>query len=267
MIAATFRLDLRRSRSIALWAGLIGFLYASVLALVFPTLRENSALMQQYLALFPKEIMSALGVTGDLSDPGVFFNTDVGQFLWPVISALIGILVATRPVGADLERGFLELVVSSPLPRRAYLLVSIVGQLLVTTFVAVATVAGVIVLGVVVGAGFDAGQFLLAAVPMAAFAWAIAGFSTLLSVVTLSRGTAGGVTVGVLLAMYLAHLVSAIVADLHWLARLSIFDYFDTRVPISEGTLDAGNLAVLVGIAVVCWAAAVWLFGRRDLAA
>jgi ABC-2 type transport system permease protein len=259
MIAATFGLDLRRSRSILLWASVIGFIYAGVMALVYPTMRDNAAVMEEYLKIFPKEFMSAFGVTGSLSDPGIFFNAYIGQFLWPVL--------ATRPVGADLDRGFLELVVATPLPRRRYLVVSIVGQVIGTTLVALVVVAGVLSVGALVGAGFDPGRFLLAVPLLAAFSWAIAAFATLLSVITLSRGMAGGLTVGVLLAMYLGHIVAGIVPELDWLARLSIFGYFPTREVVGQGTLPLGDLGVLVGAAVACWTGAVVLFGRRDLAA
>ena len=267
MIAAIFGLDLRRSRSILLWASVIGFVYAAVMALVYPTMRDNAALMEEYLKIFPKEFMSAFGISGSLGDPGIFFSAYIGQFLWPVLAALLGILVATRPVGADLDRGFLELVVSSPLPRRQYLAVSIVGQLIGTTLVALVTVAGVLIVGALVGAGFDAGRFLLAVPLLAAFGWAIAAFATLLSVITLSRGTAGGLTVGVLLAMYLGHIVAGIVPELDWLSRLSIFGYFPTREVVGQATLPIGDMAVLVGAAIACWAGAVVLFGGRDLAA
>jgi ABC-2 type transport system permease protein len=265
--AAIFRLDLRRSRSVLVWAGVVGFAYAAVMALVYPTMRDNAELMEQYLKIFPKEFMAAFGLTGSLGEPGVFFNTYIGSFLWPVVAAMVGILVATRPIGADLERGFLELVISSPLPRRRYLAASIVGQLVVTTLVALATVAGVVLVGAVVGAGFDAGRFFLAVPLLAAFAWAIAGFATLLSVITLSRGMAGGITVGVLLAMYLANIVALIVKELDWLSSVSIFGYFSTKDVIGKGTLDLGDLSVLVGIAIACWIAALVAFGRRDLAA
>jgi ABC-2 type transport system permease protein len=267
MIGAIFRLDLRRSRSILVWASVIGFVYAAIMALVYPTMRENAEVMDEYMKIFPQELMKAFGLTGSIADPGIFFDTYIATFLWPVIAAILGILVATRPIAADLDRGFLELVVSSPLPRRQYLGISIVGQLLVTTIVAVATIAGVVVVGALVGAGFDTGRFLLAVPTMAAFAWAIAAFATLLSVITLSRGTAGGITVGVLLGMYLVNVVAAIVPDLDWLTGLSIFGYFDTNALIDTGTLALGDVGVFVAIAAACWAAAIALFGRRDLAA
>jgi ABC-2 type transport system permease protein len=267
MIAAIFRLDLRRSRTILLWVGVVAFAYAGAMALIFPTLRENAAALENYLKIFPKEFMLAFGMTGSLAEPGTFFNTYIGTFLWPLLAAILGVLVATRPVAADLDRGFLELVVTTPLPRRQYLAISIVGQIVVTSIVAAATIAGVVLVGALVDARFDAARFALTTPLLAAFAWAIAAFATLMSVITLSRGIAGGVTVGVLLAMYMANVVAQIVPDLDWLASLSMFGYFDTKGVMNSGTLALGDVGLFVAFAATCWLAALALFGRRDLAA
>ena len=267
MIRAIFGLDLRRSRSLLVWGSAVSAGYASVMALIYPTIHANAAKIDDYIKIFPKEMMAAFGLHGSLADPGVFFNTYIATFLWPLVASIVGIVLATRPVGADLDRGFLELVVSSPLPRRRYLAVSIVGQLVVTTVVATATIAGVLIVGVLVGAGFPADRFILAIPFMATFAWAIAAFATLLSVITLSRGTAGGITVGVLLAMYLANLVSAIEPKLGWLADVSVFGHFNAEALIAEGTIPWGEIGLFIAIAGGCWLLAVGLFGRRDLAA
>ena len=267
MIPAIFRLDLRRSWSVLLWSSVVSFAYAAVMAFVYPTMKANAAAMDEYLKIFPKELLIAFGMSGSLADPGIFFNTYIATFLWPLMAGVVGIVVATRSVAADLDRGFLELVITSPLPRRQYLIVSIVGQLIVARTVAAATIAGVLLVGALAGAGFDAGRFLLAIPLLASFAWAVAAFATLLSVITLSRGIAGGITAGVLLAMYLANIVGAIETRLDWLKSLSLFGYFDTRELIGKGTLAWGDVGVFVVIAAFCWLAAVVLFGRRDLAA
>lgn len=267
MTRSIFGLDLRRSRAILAWGSVIGFAYAGTMALVYPTMASNAAAIDEYLKIFPKELMAAFGMTGSLADPGIFFHTYVATFLWPILAAMVGIVVATRPVAADLDRGFLELVVSSPLPRRRYLLVSIAGQIVVTTLVAIATIAGIVLVGALVDAGFDVGRFLLALPLLAAFAWAVAGFATLMAVITLSRGMASGITAGLLLAMYLVNVVALLVPDLDWLATFSVFGYFDTKELIGEGVLALGDVGVFAGIAAGCWIAAVVLFGRRDLAA
>jgi ABC-2 type transport system permease protein len=267
MIASTFRLELRRDRSLVIWVGVITFIYGGTMALFYPVMKENMAALEEYMKIFPKEFLAAFGMTGSLAQPGVFFSTYIGSWLWPVIAAIVAVLAATRPVGADLDRGFLELVITTPLSRRRYLAVSIVGQILVVFAIAITTVGGVLAMGVVAGTGFDAARFL-AVIPLAtAFGCAIAAFATLVSVVTLSRGIGGGVTAGVLLVMYLGHVVAQIQPDLSWLSSISAFGHFRTSPIIDEGVSSAPDLALFVVAALGCWLAALWAFGRRDLAA
>lgn len=266
MTLAAIALDLRRNRSLLVWVGLVAFLYAGTMALFYPLIKENSALLEDYLKIFPEEMRMALGMSGSLADPGVFFTTYIGSYLWPILAAIAGAISATRPVAADLDRGFLELVVATPLPRWRYLAVSILGQAVLIILLALATLGGVIIVGALVGAGFDAGRILLVLPSATAFGWSIAAFATLLSVVTLSRGISAGMTLGVLLAMYLGNVVAQVEPDLGWLSMISAWGYFDTTATIDQGVIAWGDVGVFVAVAATCWGAAVALFVRRDLA-
>jgi len=267
MTLATFRLEVRRDRSMLVWLGVIAFAYAGTMAAFYPLMKDNTALLEQYLEIMPEEFLVAFGMTGSLADPGVFFTTYVGSYVWPIVAALAGILLATRPVAADSDRGFLDLPLSTPMPRVRYLSVSIVGQVLVMAVLAIAMMIGVIAIGAVVEAGFDAGRLLLVIPSAVVFGCAIAGIATLLSVVTLSRGIAGGLTAGILIGMYLLNVVAQLQPDIEWAAQLSLFHYFDTTAIIDDGAMPWVDIAVHAVVAVVTWALALALFRRRDLAA
>ncbi len=267
MIRAAAWLEIRRNRSLALWLGIVAFAYAGTMAVFYPIMRDNTAALEQYLELFPKAFLAAFGISGSLGKPGVFFTTYLGSYLWPIVAAIAAIAGGTRVVAADLERGFLDVVISTPISRRRYLLVSIAGQALVQLLLALALVAGVLVVGALVGAGFEPEAFLLVVVPATLFGWAIAGVATLLAVATLSRGIAAGVTTAVLLVMYLMVVVAQIEPDLEWLKAFSLFGHIDTTAVIDEGALRPLDLAVHAGVALLGWGAALWRFGERDLAA
>lgn len=267
MTLATFRLELRRDRMLAFWLGVITFAYAGTMAAIYPLMKDNAALVDQYLEIMPKEFLIAFGMTGSLTDPGVFFTTYLGSYLWPVIAALAGILVATRPVAADNDRGFLDLPLSTPMPRVRYLSISIAGQIVVLVVLAVAMMVGVIAIGALVDAGFDAGRMLLVVPSAVVFGCAIAGIATLLSVITLSRGIGGGLTAGLLIGMYLLNVVAQLAPDFDWVANLSLFHYFETTAIIHDGILPWADIALYSVIAVATWGLALLLFRRRDLAA
>lgn len=264
---ATFRLELRRNRGIVIWGAVVALAYGGVIAGFYPTIRENTALIEEYMAVFPKGFMAAFGMEGSLADPGVFFNAYVGSMIWPILAAVAGIVLATRPVAADLDRGYLELPISTRLSRVRYLACAIGGQIVAMAILAAATVTGVFVVGRVFDAPFDGGRFALAGLLAFGFGCPIAAATTLLSVATLSRGMAGGIVGGVVIAMYLLEVVSKIRTDLGGLARLSMFDHFQLRPIIDEGTFPPGDLALFLAVAAIAWGAALLAFRRRDLAA
>jgi ABC-2 type transport system permease protein len=267
MTGLTLRLELRRSRTLAFWLAVVVLAYGGIVALMYPILQENAQAFEDYMAIFPEELLAAFGMTGSLADPGVFFATYIGGMLWPVVAAIAAIILATRPVAADVERGWAEVALGTPLTRVRLLAAAIAAQALVLAVLAVATVAGVLVFGVFVGADFDVGRFAAAAAVMWLFGCAIAGVTSLCGAVTLSRAIAGGVAAGVLILMYLMNVVAQVQVDLAWLGDLGWFKYLTVTELIDSGTVPWTSVAVFGVVAVAGWGAALAVFRRRDLLA
>lgn len=267
MTGAMVRLEVRRMRSLVVGLATIIVLYAGAIALFYPTIKANTAAVDAYMQAFPKGFLAAFGMTGSLSDPGVFYGTYIGSFLWPVVAAMVAIVLASRPVAADLDRGYLELTLATPVSRARLLTVAIAGQAAAIALLALVMIGAVLAGGAVVNAGFDGVRFLLPVPTTIAFGAAIAGPTTLLSVITLSRSRSAGIAAGVLILMYLIRIVVGIQPDLGWLGGLSIFQYGDPGRIVASGVFPLGDTLVLGGVGVAGWVAAVLLFRRRDLAA
>ena len=97
-----FRLELRRGRMLVLWVGLVAIVYAGGITLFYPTILENAAQFEKLLEVYPKQLMAAFGIQGSLGDQGTFLNSYVFQFMWPLVAAILAILLATR-LAADAE--------------------------------------------------------------------------------------------------------------------------------------------------------------------
>ncbi len=262
-----FRLELRRNRGLTLWLAVAVGGYAALMGAMYPVMLENDKLLSAYMETFPKEFLAAFGMTGLLSDPGVFFTTYIASWLWPIIAAAAGLIVGTRAIAADLDRGFLDLPLSTGMSRLRYLGASIAGQVLLMAVLATVTVLAMWSAARLVGVEFDLQRFGLAGVLSFAFGCAIAGPSTLLSVVTLSRGLAAGIVGGALILMYAMFVIATVSTDLAWLGPLSAWNHYPTTALIDEGRFPLGDLALFGAIAVGGWGAALWAFRRRDLAA
>ncbi len=265
MISA-FRLDVRRSRMLVLWIALLSVLYSGVMAAFYPTIKDNAAEFSKMLEIYPKELMAAFGIAGDLGDPGVFLNSYIFQFLWPLVAAIVAILAATR-LAADSDRGFLELPLSTRLPRVRYLASIVASQVVAVAVLAIATIAGVIVVDLFIAPDFDWARLGLASVHAVAFGLAIAGVTTFLAVAFLDRGRAGGLAAAILIVMYLFNVVAQLSKDVEWIGRLSAFHYFDLKPLIDTGAYPTADSALFLGVAVAGWLLAAIAFRRRDLAA
>ena len=119
-------------------------------------------LLDEYMAVFPKPLMAAFGLGGQpvritacSSPPTSGACSGRSSPRWPGRSS------ERRAVAADLDRGFLELPLATRIDRVRYLAAAIVGQVGVIAVLSVAVMAGILLVGAVVGAGFDAGRFLL----------------------------------------------------------------------------------------------------------
>jgi beta-exotoxin I transport system permease protein len=267
MIAVVLRLELRRSRSLAIGLGAIVLLYGSFIAAFYPVIRDNAKLIDDYMAVFPKGMLAAFGMEGTLSNHGVFFNTYIGSMLWPVVAAIAAAILGTRQVAADLDRGFIELPMATRIDRGRYLATGIAGQILVLAGLSMAVIGAVLAVGIIVGAGFDGGRFLMEIPLLFLFACALSGIATLLSVVTLSRQVSAGLVAGGLLVMYLLDAVSRLQADLAWLGIPSFFRYLRSTSAIDQGLLPLGPMVLFGMLAVVTWGLSVRTFRGRDLVA
>lgn len=265
MITA-FGLEVRRGRMLVVWVGLVAVLYAGGITLFYPVVLDNAAEYEQLMKIYPKELMAAFGIEGSLSDAGTFINSYIFQFLWPLVAAIAAIILGTR-IAVDAESGFLDLPLSTRLPRLRYLASAIAGQVVAIGVIAGMTVGAILVADLLIEPDFATDRVILAGVHAFTLAAAIAGVATLLAIVFLERGKAGGLVAGILIVMYLMNILATISPDMEGLARFSAFRYFDLKGLIDSGTYPIGDSLLYLAIAAAGWLLALVAFRRRDLVA
>jgi ABC-2 type transport system permease protein len=266
MIRSPFSLDIRRSRTLLIWLLVITAAYAGFMTLFYTNIAENAEQWEKLLEVYPKELLIAFGIEANFADPGVFLSSYIYGFLWPFIAAIAAIALATR-VATDADRGFLDIVLSTRLARVRHLAASIVTQAMGLAVLAVVLVVSIVLADLLIEPDFPTERVLLSAVHAFAFGVAIAGPSTLLAVVLLDRSRAAGLVAGALVIMYLFNVVAALAPNVNWLGSISAFHYFTVKDLISRGIYPIADSLLLGGIGVACWALALAVFQRRDLAA
>src|SRR5207245_4207977 len=88
----------------------------------------------------------------------------------------------------------------------------------------------------------------------------------LLSQFTQERGTASGITGGLLIVFIVLDMVHRVIPNTEWISRLSpIYYYNQTKALVPSYGVNPGAMLLLLALAVVLSGAAVWLLARRDV--
>jgi ABC-2 type transport system permease protein len=170
-------------------------------------------------------------------------------------------------VAVDAARGFLELPLSTRLPRVRYLAATIGAQVADIVLLTAVTIGAICATDLFIEPDVDVPQLVLAGGRAAAMAAAIGGVTTLLAVLLLDRGRTGGLAAAILIVMYLLNVVAQLSDDVEWLKYLSAFHYFDLKPLIDDGAYPLGASVLYLAFAVGGWLVALVVFRRRDIAA
>ena len=266
MTWTVMRFDLRRSRTLILVFSLGIAGYGLMMAAFVPMVLENSEALAEYMEIFPQGMKDALGIEGSLNTVGAFLGIEYFDLVWVLVAAILAIVIGSRGVAGEFGRGTIELPLSTRISRSGYLLGTIGSQVVTLLVFTVLSIAGVVVAGPIFNFEIDLTGMLYVGVLCLAFAAAITGATTFLSVLLLDRGRVAAVAALVLVGMYLLNVVAAIDDRLEWLQTFSAFNYFSTGKIIDNPVVPTEGIVIFASVAILGWALALLLFGRRDLA-
>ncbi len=268
-MTAVFRKALRDSRRTIFWLA-VGFgLYILFLMTFYPTIVEQADDFNNMLNSYPDEFITMflgeeVGAI-DISAPGTFIHIYFGSY-GILILGTMAIAQAFNAVTNAERDGTLDVMLSLPIARRAYLM----GRLLNTLamLLIVLTVCFVVYLGSsYVWPEFDiAPGDLAAAIYGAFFPLAVtAGFAYLLATfIPSSKPFAGGLAYLFLIGSYLVHGFSGSVEQLEQIRPLLLFDYYNAGTIVRQG-IDLGDWGLLSAVGLVYMALAWWRIDKKEL--
>ena len=183
-----------------------------------------------------------------------------------LVMALWPILVGSRMLRGEEERGSLDVLLSLPRGRGRVLLEKLAAMW--TALLAMGLLIGLLTFagGKSVKADFGLGDAVLFGLNLTLICGVFGSIALLLSQFTQERRMASGVTGGLLLVFIVLDMVHRVIPDTEWLSRLSPVYYYNLSKPLvpSYGA-NPGALLVLLALSVLMSGAALWLFVRRDV--
>jgi len=183
-----------------------------------------------------------------------------------LVMALWPILVASRMLRGDEERGILDSLLALPKSRGQVALQKVAAMW--TALLGMAVLIGLLTYagGASVKADFGLGDSLLFGLNLALICGVFGSLTLLISQFTQDARPAAGIAGGVLLVSIMVDMIHRVVPGTDWLSRLSPVYYYNLSKPLipSYGT-DPVALGVMALLSVLLSAAAIWLFVRRDI--
>jgi ABC-2 type transport system permease protein len=198
--------------------------------------------------------------------PGGYATWKYGPLI--LLVALWPILVSSRVLRGEEERGSLDVLLSHPRGRGRVALEKLAAiwtaLLLMGLLIGLLAFAG----GSGVKADLSLGNALLFGLNLALISAVFGGMSLLISQFTQERRTASGAAGGLLALFILLDMVHRVFPAAEWVSRLSPVYYFNLSRPLVPGYgSDPLALLILLVLALLLNGAALWLFVRRDVGA
>jgi ABC-2 type transport system permease protein len=256
LVLQTVRLQ---ARSVVIWGLALG-LYSAAMVASFTTFSGGAEQMNQLLGAYPKELLDAFGIK-DLGDVENYLNSQV-FLLAPLALAFFPILAAAGAIAGAEERGTIDVLLGTPIPR---------WQLVVGSFAATAlsllvilTITGLLTWGTAVL--MDVALSLESTVEAVLNLWPVClffgGLAMLCSALFHRRVLAVAIPAFLLCAMYLVDAVGRASEDLEDLRPASVFYYYGSAI---EESIDWAHFGGVTLVALAFVLLAVLAFQRRDI--
>lgn len=248
-------------------------IWAMLVIWIYPTINESVSL-EDYINAMPEQLQAAIGIStpedmamifrdGGFTLAG-YLNTEYLSWM-PLLLGVYAVVYCGGLVSKEAERGTLDVLLSQPLERSAFLASKFAG------FATLAFVAMLFsFLSILIGSSFiDGGVDALNLASIHGIGLllvlAIAGYSTLASCVFLDPGKSLAVAGLATALSYFANIAGVGVSGLGWLKNLSLFHYYDSLQVIAVGNVNWTGVVVYAAVLAATLAASWGIFRRKDL--
>ena len=255
------RLDLRLRRRATLGYSIGIAAYAFVIVALYPAMRHTTGLDD--LTKNNSAMAALFGAVGSITSPVGWLNANLFANFAPLLVLLVTVGYGAACIAGQNEDDTLALVAVLPLTRRRIVAEKVAALMLQAA--AVSAVTGLVVLS---GRNFElsvsVGHLVGATLGVLLLGVDLGLLALVIGAVTGSRGFALGVTSALAVVSYVVSAMAPVVSWLRPLRPMSIFAWSVGRDQLAVG-LSVTSWAVLVGVAIVLTAVAIWSFERLDI--
>ncbi len=234
---------------------------------LFPAFKDQSASLEQLIKSYPESFMKAFNFDiKSFTTVEGYLATEQYSFVYPLMVIFMLVGFAGSAFAGEIERGTIEVLISQPISRWKLFISRYLAGLLILMVFTATSVYSAIPLSRAYDISVSAEAFNKLAILAFMFALAIYSIAIMLSAIFSDRGKVFFIAGGLLIAMYVLNIISALRDSLSDLKFASFFYYFNPAKALGHNEIDKWAYLVFLGVAFICTLiGAIW-FAKRDIA-
>jgi ABC-2 type transport system permease protein len=256
----------RRRIGVVWWALAVAGMCA-LLAIAYPTVRDNNELDKTFANL-PPSVEALLGLSGGnlLSSPVGYLDSQFFANILPIMLLVFAVGLAAWSVAGDETAGSLELLLANPISRIRVALARFGALILLMAGLTVVCIAALIALAPLTGldTGLPAGHVAAGTIACALLALTFAAVAFAVGAATGSRSAALGAASALAVAGYVLEGLAQQVHVLHPIGVVNPWHWLLANDPLRHGLTWRTWIPPVVAVAVMT-VLSLPRFARRDI--
>jgi len=210
------------------------------------------------------------GLTGGRSismlEPKGFLTLEFFSWWWMLAGLFIAYL-SVSVIGSDFENKRMDVMLSTPISRRRYLLEKFSAMSVIALFIVLVAIGGLAggIANINALNEFSAETVFLSLIGCLPFLMVIAAVGIFTAVLFQKVRVGMGVTFAFVFAEFFLYTFGNFSKSLEWMKTVSIFNYWDYSSVIFDDLFKAGVFVILAAVAIVIIIISIWVFEKKDI--
>jgi len=186
---------------------------------------------------------------------------------WWMLAGLFIAYQSVSVIGSDFENKRMDVMFSTPISRRRYLLEKFSAMSVIALFIILVAIGGFAggIANINALNEFSAETVFLSLIGCLPFLMVIAAVGILAAVFFQKTRVGMGVTFAFVFAEFFLYTFGGFSKSLEWMKTVSIFNYWDYSSVIFDDLFKAGDFAILAAVAIAIIILSIWVFEKKDI--
>ena len=210
------------------------------------------------------------GFTGgrniSMLEPKGFLTLEFFSWWWMLAGLYIAYL-SVSIIGSDFENKRMDVMLSTPISRRRYLLEKFSAMSIIALFVILVAIGGLAggIANINALNDFGAETVFLSLIGCLPFLMVISAVGMFTAVLFQKVRVGMGITFAFVFAEFFLYTFSGFSKSLEWMKTVSIFNYWDYSSVIFDNLFKAGDFVILAAVAIAIIILSLWVFKKKDI--